>query len=138
MNSKNKHLRDTICIWVVCILAFLLAIMWFYKEVDLIDMDAKDISQIQVMEMAKERAVVLNDEQQIAKWIKKLSEISLERQTIAFNQKGGDYQIEIYNQKGELVKKIIVRSEDIIQIKYRTYKIKDGKSLYEMLQGLFQ
>lgn len=133
VNFRKKHMKETLSLWIVCVLAFLMATTWFYLEVDLLENKA-DIKQA-IIVVDDYQGVVLGEEQ-LNELVEKLEQVKMTRQTFALKEKGAKYAVELYDQKTKKTKSILFHSETEIQVKHTIYKVKSGKISFEYLADL--
>lgn len=134
MNKMDKHLKETLMIWVVCILSFLMATGWFYQKVDLFDKTQK-VSQMTMIEN-DDRGVVLGEEATL-ELADKLDKVKMVKQTFALKEKPSKYRVEYIIQETEKEKKILFLSEEEIQIGHILYKVESGKIPLDYFANFF-
>ncbi|ADU28785.1 hypothetical protein [Evansella cellulosilytica] len=127
---KNKK----VLLLVPFILVFTFALTYIPHSV--VSMNPSGVSKITIFDGNTGSETVITEKDHIEYIITDLSDVTFQKGKSSFGYMGYSFNTKIYNEKGKVVKELIINSEDTIRYKGFFYTAKDELIDYDYIKNL--
>lgn len=131
-----KIKKGTLIICIVLLIALIYGLTYIPHKI--VSINPKDVSKISFLNGNTGESVEITENREIEHIINNLNNITFKKDKLSIGYVGYTFKTTIYNSKGEVIKKLIINSNDYIRYKGFFYIAKVNTIDYDYIENLFQ